>query len=106
MQAYSEGDEDSKDAFYYEREWRLGLNNLDARGDDITNDRSVEERYVKGKAPFHFGKLVKDGDDDFFEFCNDDVYCIIVPKEYIDRAKPLVKGRHFAIEIYENLIRE
>lgn len=103
-QEYSKGRIDSTDAFYYEREWRIGEQTLVSQ-EMINTPNFKYERSKEGK-PLYFGILEKDEkDESYFKFEDEGVYFIIVPKIYQNSSEPLVKGRPFQLEFYEDLIK-
>ena len=88
IQPLSDGRADSHDAFYYEREWRIGEQTL----------KSEEKPY----SPYT-GRLVTENDKPYFAFTAEDVAFLIAPR---DCHAKVVNPHGFPIEAYENLIPE
>lgn len=80
-QAFSEGKADEKDTFYYEREWRLGKQNLVPAE---MCERLDNPRYHIRQAgyPYPHGKLCVDGENEYFEFKKEDVAFLIRPRDW------------------------
>jgi len=81
MQTFSEGKADEKDTYYYEREWRLGKQNLAPLA---MWNRPDNPKYhiIQAGYPCHCGKLFVDGENEYFRFCKDDVAFLISPRAW------------------------
>jgi Putative abortive phage resistance protein AbiGi, antitoxin len=88
IQRLSDGRADSHDAFYYEREWRLGEQTL----------KSEEKPY----APYT-GRLVIADNKPYFAFNVEDVAFLIAPS---DCHAKVMNPHGFPIKAYEDLIHE
>ena len=100
MQAFSEGKADRKDAFYYEREWRLGKQNL-APIEMWDRPDNPMFHIIQSGYPPHCGKLFKDGENEYFQFYEDDVAFLIIPETW----KTKIKNPYcFRIRDYEAFI--
>jgi Putative abortive phage resistance protein AbiGi, antitoxin len=99
-QEYGKNIIESRDAFYYEREWRLGEDTLEEGYDQ---DQKVVRRWRAGKSNY-FGKIVRDGDNSFFPFKNTDIAFVIIPRRYRNIFSRTFKGRQFKIKLYEDLV--
>ncbi|MEN6624800.1 MAG: abortive infection system antitoxin AbiGi family protein [Candidatus Sumerlaeia bacterium] len=98
MQAFSDGQTDSPEAFYYEREWRLGEQTLltkEAQAEPNPPYRLLIERGL----PYPPGLLVEDGDKVYFGFNESDVAYLIAPKKWISE----INHNGFMIEAYEDI---
>jgi len=103
VQEYSKEPANSPEApYYYEREWRLGEHNLDDR-DPATTPNLKSTRINEGKS-YHYGKGVRNGDDVYLNFKEENVCFIIVPRAYSSQAMQLVAGRGFETKIYEDMV--
>lgn len=101
-QEYGQNRIDSRDAFYYEREWRLGEENLD---EDCGQDGTMVNRFRKGKSNY-FGKLVREVNCSFFEFKAEDIAFVILPRRYENMFRKAYRSRNLEIKIYEDLVGE
>lgn len=88
IQRLSDGRADSHDAFYYEREWRLGEQTL----------KSDE----KPCAPYT-GRLVIAGDEHYFAFTKEDVAFLIAPR---DCHVKVMNPYKFTIKAFEDFMPE
>jgi hypothetical protein len=101
MQTFSEGNAGAKDTYYYEREWRLGKQNLAPVGMWNRPDNPKHHIIKAGYAP-HCGKLFVDGDKEFFQFCNDDVAFLISPRIWQSK----INNPHaFPVKDYEGFVK-
>lgn len=85
IQRLSDNKADGKDTFYYEREWRLGEQSLfPPEKLDRPNAKYLcqQEGY-----PPNTGRLLKDGNNIYFDFDKEDVAFLIVPKDWHDKIK-------------------
>lgn len=99
-QEYGQNRIDSRDAFYYEREWRLGEDTLEeGYGQDGTKTR----RWQTGKSNY-FGKLVRDGNSSFFEFKDENITFVILPRRYENIFRKTCGNRNLEIKIYEDIV--
>jgi hypothetical protein len=77
-QAFSEGKADEKDTFYYEREWRLGAQNL-APAEMFKRPDNPHYYIQQAGYSRHHGKLIVDGEKEYFEFNKEHVAFLIRP---------------------------
>lgn len=103
-QEYSETAFGSGENYYYEREWRIGEDHLIDKDLFDKPNTKPDRIFNQGKSAY-YGKLLKDGEDLYFEFNEEDVCFVIVPKDYYEKTLPLIENRNFKLEIYEKLIR-
>lgn len=99
-QEYGRNKIDSRDAFYYEREWRIGEETLD---EDFGRDGTMAKRYRSGKPPY-FGKLVRESNRSFFEFKNVDIAFVILPRRYENKFRKTFRNRPLKVMLYEDLV--
>lgn len=97
MQMFSEGKADDKDAYYYQREWRLGKQNL-APVEMWNHPDNPRTRIMNEGYPYHCGKLFSDGKNEFYQFTTSDVAFLISPQDW--KAK-ITNPYNFPIEDYE-----
>ncbi len=102
MQTFSEGRADKDDTYYYEREWRLGKQNLAPielwKRPDKPHHHIIEAGY-----PHRCGKLFTKGNKEYFQFCKEDVAFLICPRAWKGR---IVNPRNFPVHDYEDLVNE
>ena len=98
MQQFAQERADRHDIAYYEREWRIGELCLITKGQD-------EGRWYleHDELPPTLGTVVTEGDEAYFEFEEADVAFLIAPKQFI---AGISNPRQFAIESYENLVKQ
>jgi hypothetical protein len=99
MQQLSEGRADAHDTYYYEREWRLGVQSLPTVTEwDRPNPKyqCIEEGY-----PRYLGRRVVKGDREYFIFSPDDVAFLIAPRAAISSIS---NPRGFEIFAFEDLV--
>ena len=99
-QEYGKGKIESRDAAYYEREWRLGEDYLDEQH----GQNGVKYKRLLNGQSRCFGKLVKEGQDLFFEFIDKDVAFIVLPRRYANKFRKAFKDRHLRVKIYEDIV--
>lgn len=97
MQTFSEGKADDKDAYYYQREWRLGKQNL-APVEMWSHPDNPRTHIMNAGYPYHCGKLFSDGENEFYQFTTSDVAFLISPRDW--KAK-ITNPHNFPIEDYE-----
>ncbi len=96
MQKFSKGYAGNEDAYYYEREWRIGELCLRPNG----KDRGIWP-HEHGLTPL-IGTLITEGDEKYFQFDKSDVAFLIAPQDSIsEMCNPL----EFDIRPYEEIIR-
>ena len=99
IKCFSDGRADSKDSYYYEREWRLSKSTLvPSEKLDRPNARYCCQQ--EGYPPY-IGRLTKHGDKEYYSFKEEDVAFLIVPNGWNDKIK---NPNNFAIYSYEELI--
>lgn len=101
MQMFSKGKIDNEDTFYYEREWRLGKQNLAPL--EMWN-RPDNPRYHIQEAGYSLlgcGKLFSEDGKEYFQFCESDVAFLISPRDWKARIS---NPHNFRIEDYEELV--
>jgi len=100
MQTFSKGKADEKDTYYYEREWRLGKQNL-APVTLWSRPDNPKYHILQAGYPRHCGKLFVDGEKEYFQFSTDDVAFLISPHDW----KSKISNPHaFPVEEYENFV--
>lgn len=99
-QEYGRNRIDSRDALYYEREWRLGEQNLDEQH----GQNGVKYRRVLEDKPRYFGKLVREGHESFMEFDDQDVAFLILPRRYKNMFRKTFRERCWEIKFYEDIV--
>lgn len=99
-QEYGRNRIDSRAAFYYEREWRLGEESLD---EEYGQDGTRGKRFQNGK-PNYFGKLVREGNLSFFEFKDEDISFVILPRRYEKKFRKTFRNRPLKVMLYEDLV--
>ena len=100
MQTFSNGKADSKDAYYYEREWRLGKQNL-APVEMWNRPDNPKYQIIQAGYPRQCGKLFSDGEKEYFQFCKVDVAFLISPQAW----KTRIQNPHsFPIQDYEEYV--
>ena len=96
MQAFSEKYAGSRDASYYDREWRIGAWTLVPKGEN-----AGMVCLSKRLPPCCTGTLVREGNDMFFEFEPEDVAFLVIPRQRISDIK---NPHNFKIRIFEELV--
>lgn len=99
-QEYGQNRIDSRDAFYYEREWRMGEENLD---EEYGQNGTRWKRFRSGKSNY-FGKLVREDNRSFFEFKNEDIAFVILPRRYENKFRKTFSNRLLKVMLYEDLV--
>jgi hypothetical protein len=102
MQIFSYGEANNNNAYYYEREWRLGKQNLApvAMWDHPDNPKY---RIIQAGYPRHCGKLFIDGEDEYFQFYREDVAFLICPQAW----KTKIQNPYgFPIQDYEEYVSD
>jgi hypothetical protein len=94
IKSFSDGPANSRDAFYYEREWRLGEQTLATKEDEFRTER-------EGYPLPYAGELVKNGDEAYFRFEKEWVAFLVVPQFFQSKIN---NPHEFQIEPYENLV--
>ena len=102
MQIFSEGKADGKDTYYYEREWRLGKQNL-APVEMWNRPDNPQYHILKAGYPRYCGKLFIDGEKEYFQFSTKDVAFLISPR---DRQTKVYNPHAFPVHDYEELVNE
>jgi len=102
MQTFSDGKADGKDTYYYQREWRLGKQNLAPV--EMWNRPDNPEYHIYEAGYSHYcGKLFIDGENEYFQFCKEDVAFLISPRAW----KTKIDNPHaFLVKDYEGLVNE
>lgn len=101
MQEFSEGNIDSQDAYYYEREWRLGEQSLPS--EELWNLPNAKYEIQKAGYSAYCGKkIVRDGVP-YFAFEDDDVAFIISPKEH---ASNLQNPKDYKMRFFEEIVKK
>lgn len=99
-QAFSEGKADENDTFYYEREWRLGKQNL-VPAEMLEHPDNPRYRIMQAGYPYHHGRLCVDGGKEFFAFKKEDVAFLIIPRD----CKAKIENPHaFPVHEYEEFV--
>lgn len=103
MQMFSEGRADKKDTYYYQREWRLGKQNL-APIEMWNNPDNPKYRMKQaGYSIPYCGKLFTEGDKEYVQFSESDVAFLVSPHDW----KTKIDNPHkFQIEDYEKLVNK
>lgn len=102
MQIFSEGKADEKDTCYYEREWRIGKQNL-APVEMWNRPDNPKYHILKAGYPLYCGKLFIDGEKEYFQFSKKDVAFLICPRDWKTKIhNPL----SFPVHDYEELVNE
>jgi hypothetical protein len=101
IQRFSDDRADRKDAFYYEREWRLGEQTLIP---PEKLDRPNAEYWCQQEGyPPYTGRLVRDGDNIYFDFDKEYVAFLVAPRDWQDKIRD---PHRFPIYTYEELIND
>lgn len=101
IQEFSEGSIDSEDAYYYEREWRLGEQAL--APEDLWQLPNPKTEIKKAGFSAHYGKrVVRDGAS-YFAFDDDDVSFVVCPAAY---APELQNPKGYEIRLFEDIVKE
>lgn len=101
MQTFSKGKADEKDTYYYEREWRLGKQNL-APVALWNRPDNPKHHILQAGYPYYCGKLFVDEEKEFFQFSPDDVAFLISP---LDWKSKIYNPHAFPIEEYEGFVK-
>lgn len=99
MQIFSEAKADGKYTYYYEREWRLGKQNLAPVEMWNRPDNPVYHIQKAGYSHYN-GKLFIDGEMEYFQFCEEDVAFLISPRDW---KTEILNPHVFPIYDYEEL---
>lgn len=101
---FSKGKVDERNTYYYEREWRLGTQNLPPP--EFWNPDNTLKSYNAKQAGYsvpYCGKQFIDGEDEYFQFCEKDVAFLISPRDW----KTKIGNPHaFPVHDYEELVNE
>ncbi len=100
MQTFSDGKADKKDTYYYEREWRLGKQNL-APAEMWDHPDNPKYHIIQAGYPRHCGKLFTDKEKEYFQFCREDVAFLISPQAWKTRIQ---NPYGFPIQDYEEYV--
>jgi hypothetical protein len=95
VKEFSDGPANSRDSFYYEREWRIGSHCL------IPAGQNKGKWCLQNKLPTSLGTLVREGNDEYFKFELEDVAFLIVPGQYLSQ---IVNPYGFLLKPYEDLV--
>lgn len=100
MQRLSDGSADGDDTFYYEREWRLGAQNLPTEQEwDRPNPRYHLQR--EGYPPY-LGKRVIHDEKEYFSFEVEDVAFLVAPRA----CMPLIQNpKSFKLFAFEDIVQ-
>lgn len=101
-QRLSDGPQFARNTFYYEREWRLGEQNLKTEEEHAREMKAwADGNDQEGTYQAYFGRLVRDGDKSFFAFDSEQVAFLVAPRGCHSR----IKNPHcFPVEAYEDLV--
>lgn len=99
-QPYSNDSFASRHASFYEREWRLGEQNLD---ENFGEGGVVYKRALAGEAR-PLGKLMSDDKYKYFPFKVSDVSFVVVPQVFEAKLRDALPMRQFCIMCYEDLV--
>lgn len=95
MQNYSSGDEESSDAYYYEREWRIGELNMYRVGSD--RSQWIQAEKLNPSA----ARMIVENNKKYFEFCDEDVAFLIVPRKYVGKV---ANPNKYEEKVFEDLV--
>ncbi|MFZ4701099.1 MAG: abortive infection system antitoxin AbiGi family protein [Candidatus Methylumidiphilus sp.] len=104
IQRLSDGKADSKDTFYYEREWRIGEQMLVPP--DKLDRPNAKYQYQQEGYPYHTGRLAEKDGGKFFDFkieMNEYVAFLIAPRDWQDK---ILNPHQFPLYTYEDLIND
>lgn len=96
LQDFSEGSVDSPEAYYFEREWRIGELTLVPEGEADKGRWRWENNL-----PPSVGEIEEEDGKEFFKFEDDDVAFLIAPK---DHAESLSNPHAFPVRVFEDLV--
>lgn len=102
MQTFSDGKADEKDTYYYEREWRLGKQNL-APVEMWNRPDNPKYHILKAGYPRYCGKLFIDGEMEYFQFCKKDVAFLMSPRDWKTK---ILNPHAFPVHDYEKLVNK
>lgn len=102
VQRFSDGRDDAKDAFYYEREWRLGEQNL-VPAEMFERTDNPYSHIIKAGYPRYHGKLSVDGEKKYFYFKKECVAFLISPRNW--QAK-IYNPHSFPVHDYEEFVND
>ncbi len=102
MQTFSKGKADEKDTFYYEREWRLGKQNL-APLEMWNRPDNPKYHIIQAGYPRYCGKLSVQGENEYFQFSEKDVAFLIYPRDWASRIN---NPSRFSIKNYEDMFND
>lgn len=101
-QPYSDDRIVSPYAFYYEREWRLGKQNLD---ENFGEDGIVSKRKFAGDVR-PLGKLISDDKDAYFPFKVSDISFVVVPRVFEAKLRDALPMRQLCIKCREDFVNK
>jgi hypothetical protein len=101
IQRLSDNLADRKDTFYYEREWRLGEQTL-IPPEKLDRPNAKYWCQEEGYPPYT-GRLVRDGNNLYFDFDKEYVAFLISPKDWQNKIK---NPHQFFIQIYEEMVND
>ena len=95
---------DCKDTFYYEREWRLGEQQI-IPPEKLDRPNAEYRCLQEGYPPYLYatGRLVRDGEKVYFGFDKEDVAFLVAPRDWQDKIK---NPRQFPIYTYEEMAND
>lgn len=99
MQEFSEGSIDAQDAYYYEREWRLGEQSLPS--EELLAQPNAKLRIKNAGYSAYYGKKVVKDNVSYFAFEDEDVAFIIYPEEY---ASDLKNPKDYKHQFYKEIV--
>lgn len=99
IQQFSDTKADSKDAFYYEREWRLGEQTLVPP--EKLNRPNAKYRCRQEGYPPYTGRLVRNGDNIYFDFDKGYVAFLIAPQDWQIKIE---NPHQFLFRTYEEIV--
>lgn len=96
LQDFSEGSVESPEAYYFEREWRIGELALVPEG-EVSKARWC----MANKIAPSVGEIAMEGGNSYVKFDDADVAFLVVPRDY---ARFLINPNGFPVRIFEELV--
>lgn len=96
LQDFSEGSVESPEAYYFEREWRIGELALVPEG-----EANKTRWRMENKLPPTVGEIAVEGENAYVKFDDADVAFLVVPR---DHAGLLSNPNGFPVRIFEELV--
>ena len=101
IQSYWDVNKEELKAYYYEREWRLGAQNLPTL--EELNRPNAKFKCIEEGYPPYQGKRIIRGGNEYFKFEKEDVAFLIAPES---KKSEIINPNQIPIIAYESLVKK